>query len=564
MGRGFRCLRTHLSGLAGIFEQVRGVNAIRTILLHLLVLAAFIGLSRLSSVFQMTELRSTPWNPETGLVVAAGLLLGRPAILTLAAAIFISTKVSGWPLPGFWEYVSAVVRALVFAGTASAMAPFLLRSAVPSLQTILLFLGYSAAVTAAYAAARLMLLWFSIQIEPSYLLQYTRTLSVGNLLGILTVVPLFMVTEKSLGIAAYIRTWTAFQCVALGGLVAVSFTVFGMKETDEFKFFYLIFIPVIVFAVRDGYVAAAFSVFLSDVLMIGILYWRDFESSTATELQLLMLSLSATGLLLGTAISDRSRAVEELKQSHLRLQESQNALLHASRLSLASEMAAALAHELNQPLSSVRNFIRAVRRRLEFDGFDRDAVKSDIDAAVDQVDSAASLLRSTRSFLERGSVQRGPLSLQRLIMRCGQLVSPELRQAGISLILEDMRAIPPVICNEVQIQQVLLNVIRNAKEAITASNAPLREIRIKVSATARPGCVEVSVEDTGPGVSPELRPLLFHPLQSSKPGGLGLGLSLCSTIIRSHGGEFWLDETSANGARFVCTLPCQLGERLSS
>lgn len=557
MGRGVRRLRTHLSSLAGVAETFRGQNAIRTLLLHLVVLAAFIVLTRLSSVFQMTELRSTPWNPETGLAVAAGLLLGRPAILTLAAAIFISTKLSGWPLPGFWEYVSAVLRALVFAGTASAMAPLLLRSATPSLQTVLLFLGYSAAVTAAYAAVRLMLLWFSIKIEPSYLVQYTLTLSVGNLVGILTVVPLFMITDKSLGIIAYIRSWTAFQWLALLGLVAVSFIVFGVKEIDEFKFFYLVFIPVIVFAVRDGYVAAAFSVFLSDVLMIGILYWRDFESSTATELQLLMLSLSATGLLLGTAISDRSRAVEELKHSHLRLQESQNALLHASRLSLASEMAAALAHELNQPLSSVRNFIRAVRRRLEFGDFDRAAVKSDIDAAVDQVDSAATLLRSTRGFLERGSVQRGPLSLQQLITRCGQLVSPELRQAGISLIIEDMSAIPPVICNEVQIQQVLLNVIRNAREAITASNAPLREIRIKVSATARPGYVEVSVEDTGPGVSPELRSQLFQPLQSSKPDGLGLGLSLCSTIIRSHGGEFFLDDSTKKGARFVFTLLCQ-------
>jgi two-component system sensor kinase FixL len=184
-------------------------------------------------------------------------------------------------------------------------------------------------------------------------------------------------------------------------------------------------------------------------------------------------------------------------------------------------------------------------------------VKSDIDAAVDQVDSAASLLRSTRSFLERGSVQRGPLSLQVLIARCRQLVQLELRQTGISLVIEDFSALPPVICNEVQIQQVLLNVIRNAKEAIVASGSDRREIRINCSAAARPGFVEVSIEDTGPGVSPELRPLLFQPLQSSKADGLGLGLSLCSTIIRSHGGEFRLDDATTDGARFAFTLPCQ-------
>jgi two-component system sensor kinase FixL len=529
---------------------------LRTVFLHLGLFVAFVVLSRLSTVFPMTELRSTPWNPETGLAVAAGLLLRGPAVLTTAAAIFVSTRLWGWPLPGAWEFASAALRSLVFVGSASLAAPLLLRSVSPTLQTVIVFFGFSALITALYAVVRLALLWLSVGIEPVYLLSYTATLSIGNLLGIVTLVPLFMIIDKNHGVGAYLKRWGLFQWASLAGLVIVSFVVFGIREVDEFKFFYLVFIPVIVFAVRDGYVAAALSVFLSDLLMIGVLYWRDFESSTATELQFLMLSLSATGLLLGTAISERARAVEELKQSHLRLQESQTALLQASRLSLASEMAAALAHELNQPLSSVRNFVRAVRRRLEFESFDREAAKSDIDAAVAQVDSAASLLRSTRSFLERGSVQRSPLELQPLVSRCRQLVQAELRQARISLSIHDMSPLPPVICNEVQIQQVLLNVIKNAKESIMASGDQNRRITIKGSASPRPGFVEISVEDTGPGVSPELKPLLFQPLQSSKPEGLGLGLSLCSTIIRSHGGEFWLDESFTKGARFVFTLPC--------
>jgi two-component system, LuxR family, sensor kinase FixL len=424
---------------AGLRPFLRG-SVLRTVFLHLGLFVAFIILSRLSTVFPMTELRSTPWNPETGLAVAAGLLLRGPAVVTTAAAIFVSTRLWGWPLPGAWEFVSAALRSLVFVGSASMAAPLLLRNVTPTLQTVIVFFGFSALITALYAVVRLALLWLSVSIEPVYLLSYTATLSIGNLLGILTLVPLFMITDKNQGVRAYLKRWSLFQWAALAGLVIVSFVVFGISEVDEFKFFYLVFIPVIVFAVRDGYVAAALSVFLSDLLMIGVLYWRDFESSTATELQFLMLSLSATGLLLGTAISERARAVEDLKQSHLKLQESQSALLQASRLSLASEMAAALAHELNQPLSSVRNFVRAVRRRLEFEPFDREAAKSDIDAAVAQVDSAASLLRSTRSFLERGSVQRSPLELQPLVSRCRQLVQAELRQARIALSIHDMSA----------------------------------------------------------------------------------------------------------------------------
>lgn len=529
---------------------------LRTAFLHVCLFVGFITLSRLSSIFPTTELRSTPWNPETGLAVAAGLLLRGPAVVTTMAAILVSTRLWGWPLPGMWEVVSAALRALVFTGSASLAAPYLLRHGAPTLQTVLAFFAFAALITAGYAAIRLVLLWMSVNIQPTYLLSYTATLSIGNLLGILTLAPLFMVSESAKGIGAYLRGWSSFHWLALAGLVMVSFVVFGIREVDEFKFFYLVFLPVIVFSVRDGYIAAAFSVFLSDLLMIGILYWRDFESSTATELQFLMLSLSATGLLLGTAISDRGRAVEELKQSHVRLEETQSALLHASRLSLASEMAAALAHELNQPLTSVRNFVRAARRKLEVEPFDEQAAKSDIDAAVAQVDSAASLLRSTRSFLERGSVQRSALAPQSLVYRCRQLVHAELRQARISLVSADMSSLPPVICNEVQIQQVLLNVIKNAKEAIMTEGSQRREIRISGSATSRPGFVEISVEDTGPGVTQELKPQLFQPLHSSKPEGLGLGLSLCSTIIRGHGGEFWLDETFTNGARFVFTLPC--------
>lgn len=525
--------------------------------LHLALFAALLLLSRMSALFLTSELRSTPWHPETGLAVAAGLLLGRSAIITTAVSIYVSTMLWGWPLPGLWEFLSSALRAVIFAGSASALAPWLLRHPMPSVQTVLMFLGFTTAVTAAYAAMRLAALWFSIGIEPAFVLRYTVTLSIGNMLGILTVTPLFMVTGWSRAMRIYLSSWRLPDWAMLTCLVLVSIIVFAIDAVDEFKFFYLILLPVVAFSVRDGYVAAAFSVLTSDLLMMAILYWRDTGTASVTELQFLMLALSVTGLLLGSAISDRAGAVADLEVSHARLQESQSALLQASRLSLASEMAAALAHELNQPLSSVRNFIRAVRRKLDAPDLDRQELRAGIDAAVEQVDAAAGLLRSTRQFLERGSASRSLLDMGMLVARCGELVGPELRRAHIALVVGNMTNLPPVICNEVQIQQVLLNVIRNAREAISAAGHPRGVVTITGSAVARPGFVEISVLDTGPGVSEELRPHLFQPLQSSKPEGLGLGLSLCSTIIRGHGGEFRLDEGSHEGACFVFTLPCR-------
>ena len=515
---------------------------------HAGLFIALLLLSRMSAAFQTTELRSTPWHPESGLAVAAGLLLGRSAVFTTAASIYVSTRLWGWPLPGGWELLSSALRAAIFAGTASLLAPWLLRSVLPTLQSVLVFLGFTVVVTAAYAATRLIILWLSIGIEPAYVLPYTVTLSIGNMLGILTITPLFMIIDRAQSLWAYLRRWSYFQWSMFASLVVVSFVVFAVDEVDEF-------LPVVAFSVKDGFVAAAFSVLASDLLMMAILYWRDTGSASVTELQFLMLALSITGLLLGAAISDRTRAVGDLEVSHARLQESQSALLQASRLSLASEMAAALAHELNQPLSSVRNFVRAVRRKLDAPEIDRQELRAGIDAAVEQVDAAAGLLRSTRQFLERGSVHRASLDIGLLVTRCRELVVPELRKAGISLVTDDMDGLPPVHCNEVQIQQVLLNVIRNAREAIASADMTSGSITISGSATARPGFVEISIRDTGPGVSEELRPHLFHPLQSSKPEGLGLGLSLCGTIIRAHGGEFRLDETPRAGACFVFTLP---------
>jgi two-component system, LuxR family, sensor kinase FixL len=527
---------------------------LRQALLHAALFVLFIALSRLATLFQATDLRTSPWTPSTGLAFIAGLILGRPAIITVALALFVSTRLWGWSLPGGWEVVSAVLRALLFAGTATALRPWFL-AATSHVETVTRLLIVCVGVTLSYAVVRILVLWFSVGIEPSYLLSYTLTLSIGNLIAMATLVPLALTSGGLPAWRNYLAQWNASQWIFLGALVIASIMVFGIRETDEFKFFYLIFLPVIAFAVKDGLKGAVLSVLLSDVLMLFILYWRSYEASTATELQFLMLSLSTTGLFLGAAVSDRARAVEQLAETHLYLQESQSALLQASRLTLASELAAALAHELNQPLSSIRNYVRAVKRRLASGEHNPAAVRNDIDAAVVQVDAAAALLRSTRRFLERGDTHQERCSLADVLNSSIALMEPELQKTGIEVRLPGPLPHAMVLCNEIQIQQVILNLLRNAKDAIVVNGVKAGEIVIRVSLASRSGFAEISVSDSGPGVLPELQPMLFQPLRSNKPDGLGLGLSLCSSIVRSHGGELWLDRSSLGGATFAFTLP---------
>ena len=381
------------------------------------------------------------------------------------------------------------------------------------------------------------------------------TLSVGNVVGVLTIVPLFFVAKPVSGWLRYFAGFTLFHWISTLAILLTSFIVFGLQDTDKFKFFYLVFLPVLVFAIRDGFMGAAYSILLSDTAMIAILLWRVSEPAIATELQVLMISLSATGLVLGATISERRRISLELEESHARLRDSQAALLQASRLSLASEMAAALAHEMNQPLSSIRSFIRAARRKLDKGRVMRADLKSDIDAAVKEVDVAASLIRETRKFLERGDVTKEKLNLRQLLLTCSDLIGPELSASRISWDLRLPEKLPQVMGNATQIQQVVLNLVRNAKESILEGRGKTRSIRLDVSLDSRPGYAEIAVSDSGPGIPPEVKAMLFKPLKSSKDNGLGLGLSLSNTIVTSHGGSIWYDETVSSGARFAFTLP---------
>jgi signal transduction histidine kinase len=530
-------------------------SAARQAVTHLAFFLAYLALFRISYIFQISDLRSTPWNPEAGIAVVSGAVLGWSSLPVIFLATITSKLTNPTILTVGWEIAAAVGNAIVFAGSAAALRRFF-----PSLETTttgstVLFIVYAVIVTLASAIVRLVIASLALHISPAYLVNYALTLSVGNVVGILTIVPLFFVARPASGWFRYFAGFTLFHWASTLAILLTSVFVFGLEDTEKFKFFYLVFLPVMVFAIRDGLMGAAYSILLSDTAMIAILLWRASEPSTATELQVLMISLSATGLVMGATISERRRISLELEESHVRLRDSQAALLQASRLSLASEMAAALAHEINQPLSSIRSFIRAARRKLDKGRVKHADLKSDIDAAVKEVDAAAGLIRETRKFLERGDGTKEKLNLRQLLLTCFDLIGPELGASRISWDLRLPEKLPPVLGNAMQIQQVVLSLVRNAKESILEGRGKTRNIKLDVSLGSRPGYVEIAVLDSGPGIPSGVKAMLFKPLKSSKDNGLGLGLSLSNTIVKSHGGDIWYDEAAASGARFVFTLP---------
>jgi two-component system sensor kinase FixL len=252
------------------------------------------------------------------------------------------------------------------------------------------------------------------------------------------------------------------------------------------------------------------------------------------------------------------RDLTERQEAERRIQDLQAELLHASRLSVMGQMASTMAHELNQPLTAVMNYLEAGRQLLATGAGSPERIAEMMEKAIGQAQRAGAVIRRLRGFVSKGEAERRIQSLNQLVEEAVALALVGARQRGVRTSFELDHAVPPVLVDNVQIQQVVLNLVRNAAEAM--EQVERRELVIGTRAIAEEGIAEVFVADTGPGIAPELADRLFQPFVTTKPTGMGLGLSICREIVEAHHGRLTATSGSSGGAVFRLTLPIAVRE----
>jgi PAS domain S-box len=256
------------------------------------------------------------------------------------------------------------------------------------------------------------------------------------------------------------------------------------------------------------------------------------------------------------------RDLTERQKTEARLQELQAELVHMSRYTALGEMASTLAHEINQPLTAITNYLKGCHRLLaQMEGERIALLRDGVGQAAEQALRAGQIIRHLRDFVARGESEQCRENLPKLIEEASALALVGAREKGVRVTFNLDPAATHIFADRIQIQQVLLNLIRNAIEAM--QDAPVRELSVSTRALSGGDFVQISVADTGTGLAEEVLNHLFEPFVTTKQHGMGVGLSICRTIVAAHGGRIWADTEAGVGTTFHFTLRTVAEEEMS-
>jgi PAS domain S-box-containing protein len=258
-------------------------------------------------------------------------------------------------------------------------------------------------------------------------------------------------------------------------------------------------------------------------------------------------------------LTERKRAEAEARESERRYREIQMELAHTNRVATMGQLTASIAHEVNQPIAAAVTNAQAALRWLGRQPPDLEEVQQALTRIVRDINRAGNVIGRIRDLVKKAPPQRNRVDMNEAVREVIELIRGEAVKNGVSLQMQLGRGLPLIKGDRVQLQQVVLNLIINAVQAVGAVADGAREVHI-TTAQAEPNGVLVAVKDSGPGLAPTSLESLFEAFYTTKPGGLGLGLSICRSILEAHEGRLWVTANLPRGAVFQFTLPLEWAE----
>ncbi|HEX5325984.1 MAG TPA: ATP-binding protein [Acetobacteraceae bacterium] len=508
----------------------------------------YLLLDRLTLVHEVDGVGFTLWNPTPAL--GLGLLLIRG--LRYAPALFIAGVLADLLIEAHPGGLAAVLAInVIIAVGYTVVAVLLLRVSaigrglrrVGDVIGLLLIAGVGTLVVATLVAGTLLLMQ---QLPTDQLGRSVRHFWSGDFSGILGLLPVLLTARQAW------ERWTELPAAArmidiavfAVGLALALWLILAAGDS-EFQFFYLLLLPIAWIGVRHGLPWCAIAILIEQIVLVSLLSLLDYPAADFMAFQELSLAIAGTGLALGAVVTERQHAELSLRQQQMELG-------RMARLTTVGAMGSAIVHEVSQPLATIATYMHAARRVLMAQPARSAVLVETLGKAEAEALRAGEIVERVRDFLSRGDIRLSAVDLVQSARRIVAILADEARSRGVQVSIE-ARSLAAVVADQIQIEQVLMNLLRNAIDA--AAEHRNGERRVRVDVRRLDGDIEVAIEDNGPGVSPDIAERLFEPFETSKPRGLGLGLPLSLRIIEAHGGRLWWDRTARAGTRFVFRMP---------
>jgi signal transduction histidine kinase len=292
--------------------------------------------------------------------------------------------------------------------------------------------------------------------------------------------------------------------------------------------------------------------------LTGLIYLENrLTSSAFTADRTAVLELLAAQ----AAISlENTRLYSDLQEREVKAHETQMALAHANRVTTMGQLTASIAHEVNQPIAAVVTNAHAALRFLGSHPADLEEVRQALDAIIRDGNRAGNVIGRIRDLIKKLPARQAELDINQAILEVIEMIRSELLRNHVALQTELANGLPLTRGDRIQVQQIVLNLIMNAVEAMADVGDGPRDLLVSTAEDISNGMVVVTVRDSGPGLPPESLERLFDPFYTTKTGGMGMGLSICRSIIEAHGGRVWAAATAPRGASFQFTLPARSSE----